>query len=297
MKRFLNLIFLLIAGGSGVFSQITLLPPQPFDSNILVQGSSAPSTVWFTPSYYTPISWLGTGGCPDGKVGYSGSWNNYWGNFIRLPEINCTGYDTVVLSFHVSHSWFSNHPNDWCRFYVWADNGYRQNVVSVFVDSIDVTHNAGANGKGFKFTQQRSCAFVEVIFDISTILNKSNILFYIEPSCQYNNSNGFFIFLDNIGLNSYIDPTVNIDLQNTSEDVHVFPSVSSDFVFLQKNSGNSEDVLIRIFDTGGTIVLSDNIKSFYKHHSIDISHLSSGVYFLVVSEKSKTDLRYKFMKQ
>ncbi|MDD3860406.1 MAG: hypothetical protein PHW83_09430 [Bacteroidales bacterium] len=179
-------------------SSTVLLGPQGFSTDILVHGSSAPTTVWFAPDFNDPIAHSATGGCPDGQVGYQSSWNNYWGNFLRLPEIDCTGHDEVTLSFDVSHSYFASHTNDWCRFYVWADGGYEHNVVSVKINGSDVTYDSGVNGKGFKFSEVRSCDDVQVNFDISAISDKSNILFYLEPSCGYNNSNSFYVWFDNI---------------------------------------------------------------------------------------------------
>ncbi len=191
-----------ISGPTVLCNSQSITTTEEFNSDILVHGTSAPTNVWFAPSYNTPISYNATNGCPPGSIGYSGSWNNYWGNFVRLPEVNCTGFDTVTLSFDVSHSYFDTHPNDWCRFYVWADNAYKHNVISVKINNVDVTYDAGVNGKGFKFSALRSCAHVEVLFNISSIVNKSNILFYIDPSCGYNDSKTFYVWFDNISISS-----------------------------------------------------------------------------------------------
>ncbi len=181
-------------------AQTYLLGPQAFTTDILVHGTSASTTVWFAPNYNTPIDFLSSGGCTGSCVGYSGSWNNYWGNFLRLPEVNCSGKDTVLLTFNVSNSYFASQPNDWCRFYVWADNGYKHNVVSVKINGTDVTYDSGVNGKGFKFSVLRNCDTAEVKFDLSAIANKTNILFYMEPNCGYNNSNTFLVKFDNVAI-------------------------------------------------------------------------------------------------
>lgn len=191
-----------ISGPDEICASSPVTTVEEFDSNILVHGTNAPTNVWFAPDWNTPIAHSASGGCPGGHIGYEGNWNNFWGNFVRLPEANCTGLDEVSLTFDVSHSHFPAHPNDWCRFYIWADGGYVHNVVSVEINGVDVTHDSGINGKGFRFTEVRSCDKVEVVFDISGIANKSNILFYIEPSCGYNNSNMFYVWFDNISLTS-----------------------------------------------------------------------------------------------
>ncbi|MPM08292.1 hypothetical protein SDC9_54604 [bioreactor metagenome] len=198
MKKFLfALVFILPLVG---YSQ--LLGPEPFNSDFIVHGSSAANTVWFAPDYYTPIDYVTTGGCTGGRIGYSGSWNNYWGNFIRLPQVNATGLDSLKLTFDVSHSYFASQPNDWCRFYVWADDGYKKIVSAVRINGTSVIYDSGANGKGFKFTETRSCAAAEVVFDLSTIVDKSSILIFLEPNCGYNNSNTFYVYFDNISVAS-----------------------------------------------------------------------------------------------
>lgn len=185
---------------NNITSQTVVTGPEQFNSDILTHGSTAPTNVWFAPDSNTPVAHSATGGCSDGRIGYSGSWNNYWGNFVRLPEVNNTGYDEVTLSFDVSNSYFAANANDWCRFYMWADGGYRHNVTSVIIDGVDVTYDSGANGKGFKFSELRNCASAKVVFDISGITDKSNILYYMEPSCGYNNSNEYSIWFDNISI-------------------------------------------------------------------------------------------------
>jgi len=180
-----------ISGDTEVCPSTPISTLQEFNSDVLVHGSSAPTTSWFAPDWNTPIDYASSGGCPGGWVGYSGNWNNYWGNFLRLPEQDCSGNDEVTIEFDVTHSYFASQTDDWIRFYMWADGGYEHNVVSVEVDGIDVTYDSGMNGKGFQFTESRSCAHVVVTFDISAIVDKSNILFYLEALCQYNNSNTF----------------------------------------------------------------------------------------------------------
>ena len=119
-----------ISGPIEVCPQDTLISSsvENFNTDIVLHGSNQPSTVWFAPDYYSPIDYSTTKGCPGGSVGYQGSWNNYWTNFLRLPEQNCTGHDSVVLKLDVSHSYFASHTNDWCRFYIWADGEYKHVV-------------------------------------------------------------------------------------------------------------------------------------------------------------------------
>lgn len=180
--------------------QAQILGPEAFNSDILVHGTSAANTVWFAPEYNPPIAYISSGGCPGGRIGYSGSWNSYWGNFVQLPQINASGLDSIKLTFDVSHSYFAAHTDDWCRFYVWADGAYRKIVSAVRINGSNVLYDSGANGKGFKFTETRSCAATEIVFDLSTIIDKTSILIFLEPSCGYDNSNTFYVYFDNISI-------------------------------------------------------------------------------------------------
>lgn len=197
MRIFISALFLLalIQPNHG-----QLLGPEPFDSDIIVNGTSASTSVWFAPDYNTPIDYTASGGCTGGHASYSGNWNNYWGNFLRLPEVDASGLDSLKLSFDVSHSYFATQTDDWIRFYIWADGGYQKIVSAVRINGVDELYDFGVNGKGFQFDVARSCAAVEVVFDLSTISNKSSILVYLEAFCNHNSSNTYFISFDNISL-------------------------------------------------------------------------------------------------
>lgn len=176
--------------------------PQPFNTNVLTTGASAPTTAWFAPNSNAAIAWSATGGNPTGRIGYSSAWNNFWGNFIRLPEVNCTGKDTVTLTFDVWNSYFASHPNDRARIYILADGAYKRPITALTINGQDKLANYGINGFGFNFDEARTAAQVEVTFDLTGIIDKSNILFYIEPDCGYNNSDVFSVYLDNIAVNA-----------------------------------------------------------------------------------------------
>ena len=200
MLETMKFFFILLLSFSFLNSQSQLLGPEPFNSDILVHGTTAATNVWFAPDYHTPISYISSGGCTGGHVGYSGSWNNYWGNFLRLPEINASGMDSLILSFDISHSYFSSQADDWIRFYVWADGGYQKNVSAVRINGANALYDFGVNGKGFVFDQSRTCAATEIVFDLSTIVDKSSILIYLEANCNYDNSNTYFVNFDNISV-------------------------------------------------------------------------------------------------
>jgi hypothetical protein len=268
-----------------IFPQVVLFGPEPFDNNPLYTGSNVPTNLWFAPSYKTPFSHFTTGGCEGGKIGYSSSWNNFWGNFVRLPEINCTNHDTIILSFDVSHSYFQNHINDWCRFYMWADNGYKHNINTVRIDGVDITHDAGINGKGFKFSELRNCKLVEVEFDITNIQNKTNILLFIEASCGYNNSNLFEIFLDNVAVSGYGN-TVNIGIANGLSALSITPTTVSNIMYINGLSKEVERYHLNIYNLSGQLVYKAVLSHNGNQTSVDIANLPEGLYFVELYDNS-----------
>ncbi|MDD2634357.1 MAG: hypothetical protein PHW82_02535 [Bacteroidales bacterium] len=228
-----------ISGESYACGSSPISTIQEFNSDVLTHGTSPSSTnIWFAPDYHPPIAFSATGGCTGGCAGYASSWNNHWGNFLRLPEMDCSGNDEVSISFDVSHSYFSSHPNDWCRFYMWADGEYKHNITSVTINGTDVTYDSGMNGKGFQFTEERTCAHVVVTFDISAIGNKTNILFYLEPSCGYNNSNAFYVWFDNISVNT--SGSSNFDYSVINEGYTYTWQVPTDWTI---NSGQGSNII------------------------------------------------------
>ncbi|GAI53405.1 unnamed protein product, partial [marine sediment metagenome] len=98
-------------GGGSIISVM-----QEFNSDVIVHVPAA--TVWFAPVFNTPIDYSSSGGCPGGHATYSEAWNDFWGNFLRTPEADCSGQNEVILNFTLSHSYFASHPNDRIRFYL-----------------------------------------------------------------------------------------------------------------------------------------------------------------------------------
>lgn len=282
------IIFSLIS--AGIISQNYLLGPQPFDTDIIIHGATAPVTVWFAPNSNTPIDFIATGGCTNSCIGYSGSWNSYWGNFVRMPQVNCSGYDTVLLKFNVSHSYFTNQPNDWCRFYVWADNGYKHNVVSVKINGADVTYDSGVNGKGFKFSQARSCDTVVVMFNISAISNKTNILFYIETNCNYNNSNVFMVKFDNIGIIGGSSEQPSMPSVQAKSVTFTNVTDSSFFVSWLRGSGSNCAAFICQADTGTAQPVDGNTYSASGAYPFGDEIAGSGWYCIYNGSSNSTSV-------
>lgn len=186
----------------------SLIPVEQFNSDVITQNGNL-YNMWFAPDSYAPISYASSGGCIGGMAGYSGSFNNFWGNFIRTPEQNCNGMTSIVVSFDLSNSYFSTQTDDHIRFYMW-DNYYSfgnhyYEASSVKISGIEVSYT-DINGIKLLFNQARTCMHVEVTFDFNAVgypLNhRDKTLFYLEANCNYNNSNVFGVSFDNISIAS-----------------------------------------------------------------------------------------------
>jgi len=199
---------------SAVQAQCSILPLEQFTTNTNFSTGTATTLKYWSPSTCTTggLLYSSSGGCTAGYIGKTGSWNNYFGCFLRTPQANCTGNSYVTLNFDISNSYFANHADDKIRFYMWVDGAYKW-ASSVKIGGIEVGYT-DINGLWLKFNQARTCVNVDVVFDLTTCSNLTNILFYLDPSCGYNDGNVFSVVIDNISLNGAL-PTADAGANDT----------------------------------------------------------------------------------
>ena len=195
--------YLYSIGGTGN----QLLGTESFDNPAaLATGTSTTSKFWSPSTCSTGgLSWDAGSGCAGGAVGFSGSWNNFYGCFLRTPEVNASGLKDVVLKFDISHSYSATTPGNRIRFYAWDNNfssgSHYYPASSIKINGLHVGIT-DINGMWLYYTELRTCVEVEVIFDLATIPNDDKLLFYLEPGSGYNNSHVFYTWLDNISISS-----------------------------------------------------------------------------------------------
>jgi len=231
-SKLLIFIFLFHFGVKG-YAQTVLLGPEAFDSDVVVHGTTAPTNVWFAPEYYAPIDYATLWGCSGGYVGYQNSYNNYWMNFLRTPEVDCTGNDSVTLSFDMSNSYSSSHPNDKVYFNMWIDGAY---------------HDASVNQTIF-FDDARNCVHFDVVFNLTPYTDK-HVLFYLNTYCGYNDSEMYLVKFDNISVVSPLSTAAN-DNQSPSENVNVFPNPSQNFTTIQFPNPDNKILTLYIYNAMG----------------------------------------------
>lgn len=175
-------------------------------SNFATAGN--PTNVYYSPASCTTggLVYTASGGCTDGYVGKTGAWNNFFGCYLRTPAVNCTGLNKAVVNFDLSNSYFANHPNDRITFSMWADNTYKP-ASAVYINGVNVM-TSFSNQVGFSFNQVRNCVNVTVEFDLTTVVGSlSGLMFYIDPKCNYNDSQLFSVGIDNVTIQSSSAPT------------------------------------------------------------------------------------------
>jgi len=274
----LIVFYLLSFTSTSVFSQIILLGPQEFNTDFIVHGSTAPVITWFAPDYNTPIDYSSSGGCTGGYAGYSGSWNNYWGNFLRTPQVNCTGLDSVILSFDMSNSYFSSHPLDKVYFNMWIDGAY---------------HDASTN-QTIYFDVARNCVHFEVVFVLTPYTNK-NVLFYLNTSCGYNDSQVYMVKFDNIEIYTF-ETTGLKSILNNQVAINVFPIPSNDFTTLLFPNPENKTHTLLIYNTMGQVMQKiENITD--SEVRIENRDMQGGLYFFKLQDKNKTVGLGKFIIQ
>ncbi|MEZ5172028.1 MAG: GEVED domain-containing protein [Bacteroidia bacterium] len=171
---------------------------ETFTTNVLnTTAGSGPTNVWWSPSSCTTggMVYFASGGCPGGNVGFDGSFNSFYGCFLRSPAQNCTGLSSVIMTFDLSNSYFASQPGDRVYFNMWAPTAAQPGGTYIAASKVN-----GVSTDELFFSVLRNCENVEVEFDLSTVTDKSAILFYLNASCAYNNSNLFSVRYDNITL-------------------------------------------------------------------------------------------------
>lgn len=169
---------------------------QPFNSDV-ISNVNNPTNVFYSPNTCTGGKWFdyqGTGGCPGGTAYYPGSTTiGFTGCYLRTPQADASGLTAVTMKFDISNSYNSGRLLDKITFSIWINNGYKNTAI------VPVTVNGVATNE-MTFSQSRTCAPVEVVFNISsaTLADKSDMLLYINSSCGYNTCSAYWVAIDNV---------------------------------------------------------------------------------------------------
>ncbi|MFN4121879.1 MAG: beta strand repeat-containing protein [Flavobacteriales bacterium] len=270
-----------------------VLPVEPFtnNANFSTVGPTGPSNVFWSPSTCTTggLLYSATDGCPDGHVGRSGTFTNFFSCFLRTPLVNCTGNTSMKMFLDVSHSFFVSQPLDRMRFYMWADNQFVNGAcTSIKINGVEVSQT-DINGRFIPFNELRNCVNLEVTFDISSVVDKSAIFFYAEPRNGYNNSNLFSVKLDNVSMFGGPPPTclmtapLILNGDYTVGNGGVFPSIT--------NPGGLFDIVNQATLSGNVTatIISDLTAESGTHALNEWAEIGVGNYTLTLRPSNNSD--------
>ena len=215
---------------------------------------------------------------------HSGTANN--SNITITTNIPVTGYNfNTVYDITITNSGGGSRNG----FQVTAEKDNDNSKVGTF-RSVDLATQTADNNKRIIHTSsgngQNSWSFKW----ISPSSEEGKITFY-GASVSGNGNNQFTgdkVFLGKSNSNS----SLSVDLVNKL-DFEMFPNPSTDNLFI-RFSDNEENAMVTFYDYSGKKVYNREVTR--SNTKINVSNLSSGVYFVKVISDEKTGLK-KFIKQ
>jgi hypothetical protein len=281
------------------YSQI--LPLQTFtNSSDFSTSSAAPTNEYWSPASCTTggLQYFSTGGCTGGYIGYTGSFTNYFGCFLRTPQANCTGNEYVTLNFDLSNSYIPSHivsqpsSSDAIGFNMWVDAGY-QNATSITINGVEVG-KSDLNGLWLVFDTLRTCVNVNVIYSLSAYTDLSNILFYFNATDPYNDGNTYNVGIDNVSMQGGAATGVNNLALNITW--QAYPNPFSNTITLH-SSNIKENTVAMLYDVLGREVIRTIIPSGTSETKIDLPEgTPNGFYSLALIAPDGTVTTRKLLK-
>jgi hypothetical protein len=178
-----------------------IVPSEPFASSSAISNNTntIPTNKWWSPNSCTAGSYWqysSTLGCPASGAVFNGGSGNFAGCFLRSPQQNMNGINTVTVTFDLSNSYNASRPNDRIRFYAWVNGAYPALPITV-------NGTSGVTSSYYLyFNQLRNCMAMTVTLDLSSVPtnSRSDFYFYIETSCGYSNCSPYQAIVDNIEI-------------------------------------------------------------------------------------------------
>lgn len=182
---------------------------------------------------------------------------------------------------------------------VWGDNDFMDTMI-VTVDSISWFKLNSTDSLRIQNVSITSSIFPEpsyrkIIHNIGFEISMLPFL-YSSAVCDINYEMGINCYQDsNIGLFNFsgtecnYTPVHNIDKPNTFE---VSPNPTSRSFFIKNRISETSKNQIQLFDFKGEMILEQSI-NFSKNQSVEIktNHLSSGIYFLKISNDKYSNIQ------
>jgi spore coat protein CotH len=101
---------------------------------------------------------------------------------------------------------------------------------------------------------------------------------------RYPNGTGDFNIMEPTPGSENMIP-LSIELDNEQNDIYIYPNPASEIIMIKMNEEiSSFNYQIRIYNTFGELVLTENLDQSDSTHSLNVSGLSAGIYYLMIGD-------------
>ncbi|EAS18778.1 subtilisin-like protease [Flavobacteria bacterium BBFL7] len=253
----------------------TLDITEPFDiSGVFPTG-------WLLDNPDNAISWseelnvIGSDGNPTTAAYVDGANYNARGqnDTFTTNYYNLNFNGTATLTFDIAKAQWSSSYNDGLRVELSTDCGNTFNQI-YFKDGLSLATVPYTNTT---WSPSSAADWRQETVDISSYIGNDIILRFVNLN-DYSNST----YIDNISLNS----TLSNDDNQLANGINLFPNPASSTVIIEFDSSIIEPAEIQIINNLGQVV-QQSYKAFDTNRlRLDISHYSTGLYFISIKSRS-----------
>lgn len=86
-------------------------------------------------------------------------------------------------------------------------------------------------------------------------------------------------------ITNYIAVDISLAIDETPTRLKIFPNPSTDFVQIERSVNGMENVQVQLYSTSGMLLSSEVLQKGKKHLQLDVKHLLSGTYIIVLKNK------------
>ncbi|MEI8136991.1 MAG: T9SS type A sorting domain-containing protein [Bacteroidota bacterium] len=252
---------------------------------------------WTSKSYEKPIGWETWGS------GVSKSTNMYTGAYsIRLETVtemcnnnnpNSSGITTGHLTKNSGPAGgqpYTNMVDTLCGYYKYASMG--NDTANI---SINLLKNGSNVGGGWKqLVASGSYVYFEIPINAGTTPDTMRIDIQSSKWPTLLANIGSMLYIDNLFIKS--QPTGIFENEISKSNVYSYPNPTKNLLYI-KSEKDFSDQTLSIYDVIGNCVKSQQIISNTTLLQVDVTELSSGMYYYLINSNGGNSIRNKFIKE
>ena len=175
---------------------------------------------------------------------------------------------------------------------MYVDNNY-QRASSIKINGVE-KGVSDINGLWLLFDTLRSCVNVDVTYDVHSYSNLSNILFYLNPQCAFNDQYIYSVGLDNVTLRQATPATaclttltsVGVSESQKESGFTLYPNPARDNLVI-KSSAEIKNAHILIYNVFGQEIYAAQSGNDADGFNIQIPlNVNAGIYFVQVTDET-----------